>query len=190
MKNIFFFMLALIVVLSACTDKELDPLQTDKITKGAVLALRGTAYANLDDAVRFAGAMDTISKSQDVTKQDLEFEADVISADNNNIANVEVFALANEKAPRIKIGTVDGSKFAVPKDGKYTRASFNFPMGGILKALGVEAANLEVGSYINIECDLNLKDGKKIAASAITNPSLFESELFYPAHKMLVLVKK
>jgi hypothetical protein len=188
MKNKFFIAIAAsILVISSCSKAELDPLKISDIKKSSLIALRGGAVDNINDT-DFGGAIDTISKAANLSAKNIEFEADYISEDINGLASVDVFANLDKKS-RVKIATVQGSSFAVPKDGKYARGKISVPFSTILTAIATTVPDLAVDSYITISSDLTLKDGSKVLASQIVNSSLFETAFFYPAHRVLVLVR-
>lgn len=190
MKNIFsIFILGLVFAFSACTDPDLDPLRTDQIKKSALISLRGAAADFLNDAKNL-GSVDAFSKTADLSKEAFNFDADFIAEDITSLANVEIFAKATEKSARVKVATVDGSVFTVRSGAKYPTGTIAVPLKTILDAIKVDASKLEDDSYIYMECDITLKNGDKIAASDITNSSLFETAFFYPAHKLNYLVRK
>jgi hypothetical protein len=85
--------------------------------------------------------------------------------------------------------TVPGSKFTIRTDidAKYPSAFISIPLNDILSALSVTLGDIAVNEYLFIESDLTLTDGTLVPASAIANSSLFESDLFYPAHKLRYL---
>lgn len=187
MKNISLLIFGLLGFTVACSDADLDPLQFEKITKGSVIALRGPAVDILN-TIAFRGAVDTFSLTADPATQNFEFEADFLSDDPSSLAEVQLYARATAGGPRVRISTVSGSMFMVPAGGKYPRASFSVPLNTILTAVGVTLADLSVNDYLYIEADLMLSDGTLVPASSIVNNSLFESDLFYPAHNLLYLV--
>ncbi|MDZ7878151.1 MAG: hypothetical protein U5L45_10800 [Saprospiraceae bacterium] len=188
MKNKFLALIAGVAILfTSCADPDLDPLKVADIKKSSLIALRGKAVTNLNNTA-FAGAIDSISKSANLTAKNIEFEADFISEDINGLATVEVFANLDGKTG-VKVATVQGSAFAVPSGGKYARGKISVPMSAILTAIAKPAASLEVDSYITLTSDITLKDGTKVNASQIVNSSLFETAFFYPAHKVFCLVR-
>lgn len=188
MKNNFFTLIAGIFILfTGCANPDLDPLKIADIKKSALIALRGQAVTNLNNT-KYQGAIDSISKSANLSAKNIEFEADFISEDINGLASVEVFANIDGKT-RTKVATVQGSAFAVPTGGKYARGRISVPMSAIITAIGTPIANLETDSYITLSSDITLKDGSKVLASQIVNSSLFETAFFYPAHEVLCLVR-
>lgn len=190
MKNIFsIFILGFLLVVSSCTDPDLDPLRTNQIKKSALITLRGAAADFLNEAENL-GAADAFSKTADFSKEAFNFDADFIAEDITSLANVEIFAKATEKGARVKVATIDGSVFTVRSGGKYPTGTIAVPLKSILDATKADPSTMEDDSYLYVECDINLKNGDKIAASDVTNSSLFETAFFYPAHKLLYLVKK
>jgi hypothetical protein len=188
MKKYLLMLLAGVgLFLSACEDPELDPLQFDKIVKGSMIALRGDALDNLGDR-SFLGAIDKFSKAANPANETFTFDADFLADDLNGLDKVEIYARATDGGTRALVTTVPGSAFAVPTDATYPRASFSMTYADILSALKIGTGDLTSGSYLYVECDLKLKDGRTILASSIVNSSLFESAHFYPAHRLLALV--
>ncbi len=186
MKNIAMLLFGLLCFCFACTDSELDPLQIDKLTKGSIIALRGTAVDNLND-ISYRGSVDKFSLSGDPSTEKFEFEAAFLSDDLNSLSQVDVYARQTETGPRVRVTTVPGSAFVIPSDDKYPQAAFSIPLNDILSGLGIGLGDLAVNDYLFIECDLTLTDGTIVPASAIVNSSLFESEHFYPAHSLRYL---
>lgn len=187
MKNIAILFAALFLFATACTDSEKDPLQFDKITKGSLIALRGTAVDNLND-ISFKGSVAKFSKAGDPAAQNVEFEADFLSDDIGSLSEVQVYAKASDTGARASLGKIAGSAFSVPSGEKYPRGAFSYSASQVLSALGKTMDDFSANSYIFLECDLTLTDGTVVPSSAIVNSSLFESALFYPAHNLRVLV--
>jgi hypothetical protein len=193
MKNILILMLVIAAFLTACTDPDLDPLQLDNVTKGAHLALRGKAYDNLG-ADAFVAGVDTVSKSKGIAGQKFSVDAEFIAEDISSLSKVEVFASAEEGKQGGRVGEVAGSAFAVKSGGKYPYGTIAFSMEDVFKAAGKPLAEYKSGpptayGYVFITMDLTLTDGRKVKASSIVNSSLYESDLFYPAHNIRVTVK-
>jgi len=190
MKHISMLMFGLLLFTLACTDEEKDPFQLAKLTKGSIIALRGTAYDNLVDyPLVFRGAVDTFNVNLDPATENFEFDADFQAEDPNSLVQVDVFARGTETGPRVRVATVQGSAFSIPSGGAYPRASFSIPLNEILTKTNTSLSSIAVGSYLYIECDLTLTNGTVVPASSIVNSSLFESALFYPAHNLLYLAR-
>lgn len=187
MKNITaFFLFGLLAFTFACSDPELDPFQLDKLTKGSILALRGSAFDSLND-ISYLGSIAKFSVSGDPASEKFEFDGAFLSDDVGSLSKVEVYARATAAGARKLVATVDGGAFSVPTGEKYPQASFSIPFPTILSALGIAPGDKQPGEYLFIECDLTLRDGTVIPASSIVNSSLFESDLFFPAHNLLYL---
>lgn len=190
MKHISMLMFGLLLISIACTDPEKDPFQLEKITKGSILTLRGTAYSNLVTyPLVFRGAVDTFNVNGNAANEKFEFEADFQSDDVNSLDQVEIYARATETGPRVRVAVIDGSSFTIPSGGTYPRGSISIPLNDILSVTSTTLADYAPGSYIYIECDLTLTDGRLVPASSIVNSSLFESSIFYPAHNLLYLAR-
>jgi hypothetical protein len=189
MKNILMLLVGLFVVAAACTDPDKDPLRFEQIKKGSLIALRGDAAAILAEPAN-RGAMDTFNISGNVADYSLDFAADFLADDINSLTEVQVYASLTEDAGRVRIGTIPGSAFTLAAGaGIYPRGSASFPLSDILSVLGKGISEFTPNQYIFIECDLTLTDGSTVPASSFTNTSLFESDLFYPAHKMRMIAK-
>mgnify|MGYP003861696581 CR=1 FL=1 len=189
MKNFLMIALGLFVFAAACTDPDKDTFQFDKIKKGSLIALRGDAVEIINDAAN-RGAMDTFNISGVAADYSLDFDADFLAEDINSLSEVQIYASLTENTGRVRIGTVAGSAFTLAAgDGTYPRATVKIPFMDILTALGKPIGDFTVNQYIFIECDLTLTDGSTVPASSFTNLSLFESTLFFPAHKMRMIAK-
>lgn len=191
MKNILWLLLGVLMVASACTDEELDPLQFHKIQKGSILTLRGEAFSNLSNR-DFKGASDRFSIAGDISKESFTFETDFLSEDPSSIARVITYARAEENGPRVQVAVTEGSAFRAATPDDYPRATISIPLSTILTALKAQASDFAPTAerpvrYIFIENDLELKDGTIVPANAVVNSSLFESALFYPAHNLRYL---
>jgi hypothetical protein len=189
MKNILFLLLGMVFLgLAACADSDKDPLQFDKITKGAIITLRGQAFDNLSEAA-FRGAVDSFSLSKDPAGETFQFDTDFLAEDEGSLSKVEIFASRTADGTRAAIATVNGTEFRTVPESNYPRASISIPLTTILTALNITLADLTPNSYLYISCDITLKDGTLVGASAISNGNLFESGLFYPAHNMRYIAK-
>jgi murein DD-endopeptidase MepM/ murein hydrolase activator NlpD len=170
-------------------DDTLDPLQFNKLKKGAMLALRGTAFNNLSDDT-YLGCADKFSLSAPAADESLEFDADYLADDVNSLGSVEVYA-RYKKGSKVKIVTVPSSAFTI-RDAKsdYPRATIKIPLATILSALKITAKDMVEEDVIIVESDLILKDGSIILAASIVNSSLFEVAQFYPAQIVRYLAIK
>ncbi len=195
MKKLLFILLAGLFIAS-CEDPEKDPLQFDKIKKGSLLALRGQAYENLADEA-FLGGVDIVSKTADVSTETFEFEADFLSANQELLSSVDVYAKYKSSGTRVKVANVPGSVFVAPIGAVYRRGKITIALSEILKVTGKNFADLpatdfDTGVISNfvIESDINLTDGTLIPSSSIVNSSLYESDQFYPAHSLSYYITK
>lgn len=188
MKNILMFIMGLFVFAAACTDPKLDPFKFDDIKKGSLIALRGDAVELLND-ISNRGAMDTFNISGNVADYSLDFDADFLAEDINSLSEVQVYASLTNGSGRQRVGTVPGSAFTLAAGAKYPTATVKIPLSAILTALGKSITDFTPNQYIYIECDLVLTDGSIVPASSFSNLSLYESLLFLPAHKMLMIAK-
>jgi hypothetical protein len=182
-NNLLIFIVGVVVLMSACTDPELDPIRIQDLTKGSIIALRGSAVDNLNDA-SFKGSVDRFSIAGGAAGENFEFDADFLSDDITSLQSVTVFARATQTGTRAQVFTLDGGAFAAVDGSNYPRGSFSIPLSTILTAIGKNIGDFAVNDYIFIECDLTLKDGTSIPASAVVNSSLYESATFYPAHNL------
>ena len=181
-------LMGLFVFAAACTDPALDPFKFDDIKKGSLITLRGDAVL-LINVISNRGAMDTFNISGNVADYSLDFDTDFLADDINSLSEVQVYASLTNGSGRQRVGTVPGSAFVLATGAKYPTATVKIPLADILGPLGVSITDFAPNQYIYIECDLTLTDGSTVPASSFTNLSLFESDLFYPAHKILMLAK-
>lgn len=192
MKNLSIFFFGMLLLATACTDPEKDPLQFDKLKEGSLIALRGQAVTNLG-TISFRGSVDKFVSTADPATENFEFDADYLSNDVTNLQEVEIYAKATEAGSRVRIATKSGADFKAVTGSTYPRASFSIPMTEILSKIGKSIGDFSstdtdyTNDYIFIECDLTLKDGSKVLAADIVNSSLFESAIFYPAHNLRYL---
>jgi len=194
MKNIFYLALVSLFIFS-CTDPEKDPLRIADIKKGSYIALRGTAYSNLyEDA--FLGGVDTFAVTGDASKETFEFEADYLSEDQSTLASVDIYAKYNSSGTLVKITNIPGSTFVAPTGATTRRGKITIPLNDILSKTGKKLSDIAPADPDNgiinkfvIQCDVNLTDGTIVKASSIVNSSLYESDLFYPAHFLNYVAK-
>ena len=182
------------LLFSSCSDSELDPLQVDKLKKGSILGLRGGSVANLSNA-SFITGVDTFNVLQDNSQRNFSFTCDFISEVQSDLSSVDTYVI-NKDGARVKVKSTPASEF-VPADGtNFNRATITVPFTDLLNASGKSIcdfkpsnAKLGVFSFIDIENDINLTDGTIVPASSVVNSSLFESTIFYPAHKLRMIAK-
>ncbi|MBK8700355.1 MAG: hypothetical protein IPN29_12830 [Saprospiraceae bacterium] len=191
--KIFNIILLASVLISACTDPELDPLQRDKLKSGSTLALRGQSVTNLSSE-DFATGVDTFNLLADNSNKTFSFTCDFVSENISDLQSVDVFVVA--KGTRTKVLNVPASAFVKAEGTNFNRATITIPHKTLFDAAGGDICAFKPSdvvsgtiSYIDIENDINLSDGTIVPASAIVNSSLFESTAFYPAHKLRYVAK-
>ena len=170
--------LLLLALTWACVDETLDPIKFDEIAKGTYLALRGDAQSNLENT----GCTNSFYKNNILGNEVFSFDSDFLSEDQEALTEVQVFAETPTIA-RVQVATVPGSAWTFPSGSTTKRGNVTVTLATVLSKLGIstaQAANLGQQDIV-ISCDLLLKDGTKILASAIINGSLFESVIFNPA---------
>ena len=79
------------------------------------------------------------------------------------------------------MGTVNGSAFVSPGEGKSRQGTVSVPLASILSALGITDPTTLKKTDLIIESDIILTDGSTVPASAIVNNGLFGSAIFFPA---------
>ena len=188
--------IALVSIALSCADEALDPLLTKNVSKGNLLALRGTALQN----VYFKGLpqAEFFPKSAD-GKETFTFDAEYLAEDLNSLQSVDFYVLkkasATSTTERVLVKNVPFSEFK--KDGTYPNpwVTVIIPISEILSKLGLPTTfplsastiNTLLGTYKNgvaIEGDLNLTNGSIAPSSKVVAPGLFQSDQFYPAQKM------
>lgn len=197
--KILFLLLPLVIFMGGCSDPELDPIQFDNVKKATILGLREYSYdriANSAQAALFLTGVDTFNVLQDNSSKVFSFVCDYISEDQNSLGSVDVYVINKDKA-RVKVKSVPASEFKSGVAGtNFKRATISIPFPELFTAAGKSIcdykpsnAKLGVYSFIDIENDINLADGTIIPASSVVNSSLFESVIFYPAHKMRLIAR-
>lgn len=201
MKKITYKLLFLAVLTlgySSCKDDKLDPLQTDSISKGKLLALRGTALTNVYvKGLPGAEVFPRIATAADK----YVFEAEYLAEDPNSLQSVDFFVIkkTGSATERVLVKNVPFSDFK--KDGKYPRpwVEVTLTLAEILPKLGLTAtfplSNGTITTLLStykfgvaIEGDLNLTDGTKATADKVVAAGLFQSDQFYPAQKLVYAV--
>lgn len=196
MKKITYSLLLFVVlsiIYSSCKDEALDPLQTNNIKKGKILALRGTQLSLIYvDGKPGAEVFPKIATGI----EKFEFEGEYLAEDINSLQSVDIFVAkkASAKATPVKvlIRTVPFSDFK--NDGKYPHPwmSISIPFSEILTKLDLpntfplspETSKKLLEIYkngIGIVSDLNLTDGSKAPSDNVVAQGLFSSSQFYPA---------
>ena len=190
-KLIYSSLVLMLLFVTSCQDEKLDPLQTNTVKKGNLLALRGAALtAVYVDGKPVAETFPRIATST----EKMVFDAEYLSSDPNSLSSVDVYVLkrtgsADEK---VLVKNVPFSEFK--KDGKYPNpwVTITLTLPELISKLGLNATfplssatiNALLTTYksgIPIRCDLNLTDGSKALSDYVTAAGLFQSNQFYPA---------
>jgi hypothetical protein len=197
-KNIFF--VALVAFVFSCADDSLDPYQIDKIKKGTILALRGTQLSNIYDAGLPGAEFFPKAIAGDET---FDFDAEFLSEDPTILESFDIYIIKKTKVgttttrERIFMKNVPFSEFKTTDDYLRPWVSVSMDLEDILAKIDItypldqDEIDILLDTYksgINIECDLNLKDGSQVLASQIVSGSLFASDQFYPAQKLTYAV--
>lgn len=192
MKKILksFLLLSLIAIGFSCTDPELDPLQFENISKGTIIALRGTALTNVySKGIPVAEMFPRIATGSET----FSYEAEILAEDPSTVASVDIYVIKKTGAvsSRVLLKNVPASEF---KKDKYPNpsATISLTINQVLTGIGItptyplDAASVDalLSTYkfgIAMESDLNLADGTKVLAADIVAAGLFQSNQFYPA---------
>lgn len=177
-----------VLLFLACTDDSLDPFRFNDIQKGILLALRGDAFDNLNDN----GCSNSFFYNNVLTTDTFTFDVEFLSEDQSLLQEVRIFALTiptvKDKVakPRTQVATASGDKFTIPSGGIHKEGTMSIPFADIKSALNLSDDEIKDLSKteLTIETDIVLTDGRTIASSSIVNSGLFESAIFYPAHKL------
>jgi hypothetical protein len=192
MKNIIKSLLvfSLTIIGFSCTDPDLDPLQSEKVLKGTLLALRGPQL----DAIYFDGdAYGAAFYYNAVTgTETFDYDAEFLAEDPTSIESVEIFVIKRPSKERISLTTIAGSTFA-KGDYRGPSISVSLTLASILTKIGADLStpagqDAFIALYkdgIQMESDLTLKDGTKVLAADLVAAGLFDSDQFYPAQKMI-----
>lgn len=188
--------LAFVALAFACADDALDPLQFKSVKKGTILALRGQQLEN----IYFLGLPGAIFNPRTLDgTETFDFDAEILAEDPNSLASVDIFAVKRIPNPdntvtleRVFLENVPFSEFKQTDDYLRPWVSVSILTTDILEAIGLDYTDpddvetiLDVYEFgIAIECDLNLTDGSKVLAADIVASGLFQSNQFYPAHKL------
>jgi hypothetical protein len=182
---------------AACVDESLDPVKFKEVKKATMLALRGSAFDNLNDT----GCSNSFFKNNLIGDEVFTYDADYLAEDQETLQEVQVFAEVTSTTnggltarPRTKVATIPGSAFTFPTDSKTKRGNVSAKLSDIMTALSISADSLvklnkvtnadgdEVGTAdITMTADLLLTDGSKVLATDLVNVSLYQSVVFYPA---------
>jgi hypothetical protein len=173
----------LVVFVLACVDESLDPIKFNEVKKATILALRGDAFNALNASTD--GCPAAFFKNNIIGTEEYSIDADFLAEDQETLQEVQLYAQMPLVAgsQRVLVATIPGSAFTFPADSKTKRGNVSAPLSTILNKLGLttaSAANLKLAA-IQMTMDILLTDGSIVLASALTNPNLFQSVIFYPA---------
>lgn len=186
--------IALLTLGFSCADPDLDPMQIDNIKKGTILALRGAAL----DALYTKGKPIAELFPRIINgSEKFVYETEYLAEDPSTLASVDLYvmkSLGGGNFDRKLVKTVEGSAFT---KGAYPNPSTTIEIGitEVLGALGLGTTyplgNADVNTLlttykfgINLESDINLKDGSKVEAKDIVAAGLFQSNIFYPSMRL------
>ncbi len=191
----------LMAFAAACVDESLDPVKFKEVKKATMLALRGSAFDNLNNTGCSNGFFKN-SATLDPANEIFTYDADFLAEDQETLQEVQVFAAVVTTTnggltarPRAKVATIPGSAFTFPTDSKTKRGNVSAKLSDIMTALNISVDSLVklnkvtnsdgevVGTAdITMTADLVLTDGSIVLASSLVNDNLFQSVVFYPAH--------
>jgi hypothetical protein len=202
MKTITRSFLAILFVGMAfsCEDPALDPLQFDSIKKGSILALRGTQLDN----IYYQGKPGAEFYPRIIDgSETFDFDAEYLAEDVTTLESFDIFVIKRTKNPdnsvtleRLFLKNVPFSDFKETADYLRPWVSVSIPLTDILNLLGLDYTDpadvdIMLDTYqfgIQIESDLNLKDGSKVLASDLVASGLYQSDQFYPAQVLTYAV--
>lgn len=195
MKNIIKRIAPIVLLLIAfsCADNTLDPLQFDFVKKGVILALRGeqlqNIYFNGEPGAEFVPLIAT-------GEETFDFDAELLAQDPSVLESFDIYVIKGTGASRerVHLTNVPASAFKSTDDYRNPWVSVSLKLKDIVAALGLGPFPLSsehvqelVTTYkfgVNIEIDLNLKDGSKVLAEDLVASGLYQSNQFYPAQKL------
>lgn len=193
MKKIYsILLLAFLATVFSCTDDSLDPLKTNEVKKGKLLALRGTQLNNIYNVGTNGAEFYPRVISGEET---FDFDAEYLSDDLTSLESFDIYVV--KKTPeveRIHLLNVPFSQFKTTSDYSRPWVSVSINLVDILEAIGITdysspaAVQELLTTYqpgIDIESDLNLSDGTVLPSSEIVAAGLFESDQFYPAMRLV-----
>jgi hypothetical protein len=171
----------------SCADEDLDPLQSEKVKKGTLLALRGDQL----DAIYWNGEPYGAAFFYNNVQgnETFDFEAEFLAEDPESLSDVDVYVIIRPSKERVLLTNIPASQFTT---GTYRGPSVevSLPLSEILAKIGADlstSAGQEafVEAYeetgIVLECDVNLVDGSQVRAADLVAAGLYESDQFYPA---------
>jgi len=193
MKKIYSILsIALVLIALSCTDKTLDPIKTDLVSKGNLLALRGKALNDVYvNGLPIAEVFPKIIKGTET----LNFDAEYLSADLTSLQSVDVYVTKRTKSgtsyvsSKVLLTNIPFSSFK--KDATYPGpwVSVTIKITDVLSKLGLSLSTPGLATTlltdykfgISITSDLNLTDGSKWTSDNLVAPGLYQSNQFYPA---------
>ncbi|NJN34144.1 MAG: hypothetical protein HC817_07750 [Saprospiraceae bacterium] len=181
MKKYILGLFAISMFTSCDPDPELDPLQFSNVKTGSMLALRGESFKRVSEDALFdlyLGAVDSFSVSGTNANRTFTFESEFISRDITSLSKVLVYAFKKGQA-RALVATIDGGIFQVKSGSNYPYGKITIPFAEVLSATKTKASDFKVGDYIEVELDLELKDGTKVPASSMINNRLTTVAIFF-----------
>ena len=195
MKNIKSRITAIVCLLMvfACADNTLDPLQFDFVKKGVILALRGQQLEN----IYFAGEPGAEFVPLIATgNETFDFEAELLAEDPSVLESMDIYVIkqVGTTSERVFLTNVPASAFT---QGEYKNpsVSVSLDLSDVTDKLGLGSyplseadINTLITTYkfgVRIEIDLNLADGSKVLAEQLVASGLYQSNQFYPAQKLV-----
>jgi len=174
-----------VAFVAACADESLDPVKFNEVKKATILALRADAFNALNASAD--GCAAAFFKNNIIGTEVYSIDTDFLAEDQESLQEVQLYGqlrpASSTAGPRVLIATIPGSAFALPAGSKVKRGIVSAPLSTIMSKLGLTtatAADLKIKD-IAMSMDLVLTDGSKVLASALNNPNLFQSVIFYPA---------
>jgi len=177
--------MVLLAIGFSCSDADLDPLQSEKVKKGTLLALRGDQL----DAIYWNGEPygDAFYANAVTGSETFDFDAEFLAENTSTLASVDIYVIERPSKKRVLLTTIPASEFELV-EGK-SLVSISLPLTDILSKLGVTLNTPgEISAFmtayadgIAIESDVNLTDGTIVPAANMVAAGLFESDQFYPA---------
>lgn len=188
---------SLLIILTAafvfsCEDTSLDPLRTADVKKGTILALRGQQLQN----IYYQGLPGAEFFPRIITgTETFDYDAEFLAEDPTTLESFDIYVIkkVGSTTERVFLKNIPGSDFKETSDYVRPWVSVSLKLTDILEALdladytdpAVVDALLSTYKFgVNMESDLNLKDGTVVPAADIVAAGLFQSNQFYPAQKL------
>lgn len=177
-------------ILLSCSDDTLDPFRIKDQAKGSILALRGDSFDRLNETNCSNSFFRNKITGSEIFTMDVEF----LSEDPSSLDEVQAYAhyvrrdddgnIVMDERELVK--SFPGSSLTVPSGGGNPTGILSIQLSEILTALGFSTTDAEQikANELTIETDLALTDGTTVPSSAIVNTGLFQSGIFYPAHRL------